>query len=194
MVQYPYDNRRVESGGANAFKVFIILAFILFIIAIATPVSGNGTSLNNEGAARECGNTTVGNANETVASIAYRCNTTTTTILARNPNLMDANSPVAGQLIVLNDNPPGTVAQAEGQAVSNTVVQPEIVQVPQQVPVTSYVVAPARAPFAYTVQPGDTLARLALAYGTSVDAILAANPGVITNPHQIYAGWQIWIP
>ena len=97
-------------------------------------------------------------------------------------------------MIVLDDSPLAAVAQAEGQAVSNTVVQPEIVQVPQQVPVTSYAVAPARAPFAYTVQRGDTLASLALTYGTSVDAILAANPGAITDPNRIYAGWEIWIP
>lgn len=199
MAQYPYDSRRVvESGGAGAFKVFIILAFILFIIAIATPVSGSRTALNSDGTARECGSATVGQTNETVASVAYRCNTTTTTILALNSNLIDANSPVGGQTLVLDDRPLLAVAQAQGQDVSNTVVQPEIVQVPVQipvqVPVTGNAVPAARTPFAYTVQPGDTLASLAIAYGTSVDAIMAANPGAITNPNRIYAGWQIWIP
>lgn len=194
MAQYPYDRRVESGGGANAFKVFIILAFILFIVAISTPTSGGRAAVNSESARRDCGTTTVGLANETVASVAYRCNTTTTNILASNPNLVNANSPVSGMTIVLDSSPLRAVAQAQGQAVSNTVVQPEIVQVPQQVPVTGYQVAPARAPFAYTVQPGDTLASLALTYGTSIDAILAANPGRITNPHQIYAGWEIWMP
>lgn len=194
MAQYPYDNRRIESGGANAFKVFFILAFILFIIAIANPASADSsTAFTSDGTGRECGSTTVGQPNETVASIAYRCNTTTSSILAMNPNLANANSPVGGVTVVLDDDPLPAVAQAQGQAVSNTVVQPEIVNVPPQVPVTGNATVSARAPFNYTVQPGDTLATLALTYGTSVEAIMAANPNIV-SPNVIYAGYALWIP
>lgn len=44
-----------------------------------------------------------------------------------------------------------------------------------------------------TVQPGDTLSQIAKANNTTVDAILAANPG-ITNPNLIQAGASLNIP
>ncbi|WP_324669852.1 LysM peptidoglycan-binding domain-containing protein [Geochorda subterranea] len=46
---------------------------------------------------------------------------------------------------------------------------------------------------AYTVQPGDTLFFIAQRFGTTVDAILAANPQ-ITNPSLIFPGQVICIP
>jgi LysM repeat protein len=45
----------------------------------------------------------------------------------------------------------------------------------------------------YTVRPGDTLAGIAFRCGTSVSAILAANPSVV-NPNRIFAGLRITIP
>jgi spore coat assembly protein SafA len=45
----------------------------------------------------------------------------------------------------------------------------------------------------YVVQPGDNLSELAQQYGTSVSAILAANPQ-ITNPSRIFVGERIYIP
>jgi LysM repeat protein len=44
----------------------------------------------------------------------------------------------------------------------------------------------------YTLRPGDNLTRIAARYGTSVDAILAANG--VANPNRIYAGQSILIP
>jgi len=44
----------------------------------------------------------------------------------------------------------------------------------------------------YTVQPGDTLWRMSLAYGSSVMAIAQAND--IPNPNLIYPGQQFCIP
>jgi phage tail protein X len=168
----------------------LILAFILFMVAIATPASGTNQSvLTSSERDRDCGGSTIAVAGETVASVAYRCNTTTTAILQQNPGLADANTVFAdGQTVLLNDDSPA-LASAQGQAVSNTVVQPEIVNLP----VTGGTV-PARAPFAYTVQRGDTLFTLARIYGTTVDAIMLANPGVIANPNWILAGSVIWIP
>ncbi|MFN0093828.1 MAG: LysM peptidoglycan-binding domain-containing protein [Dehalococcoidia bacterium] len=43
----------------------------------------------------------------------------------------------------------------------------------------------------YTVQPGDTLSGIATANGTTVEAILAANPGLTEN---LQIGQQIRIP
>ena len=46
--------------------------------------------------------------------------------------------------------------------------------------------------FYYTVQPGDTLFKIATSYGSTVYAITTANN--ITNPNLIYAGSVLWIP
>ncbi|MBN1963319.1 MAG: LysM peptidoglycan-binding domain-containing protein [Anaerolineae bacterium] len=57
-------------------------------------------------------------------------------------------------------------------------------------------VAPAAAQgsggFWYVVQVGDYLGRIAVTYGTTVQAIVAANG--IYNPSRIYPGQQLWIP
>jgi LysM repeat protein len=46
--------------------------------------------------------------------------------------------------------------------------------------------------FYYTVQPGDTLARIASRYGTTVAVLVAANN--LANPNIILVGQQLWIP
>lgn len=46
---------------------------------------------------------------------------------------------------------------------------------------------------AYIIQPGDNLYRIALRYGTTVEALQRSNP-YITNPHWIYAGNRLTIP
>jgi LysM repeat protein len=46
--------------------------------------------------------------------------------------------------------------------------------------------------FYYTVQPGDTLYKIATWYGSTVYAITTANN--IANPNLIYAGSTLWIP
>ena len=48
------------------------------------------------------------------------------------------------------------------------------------------------ADFDYTVQPGDTLAKLSRRYNTSISAIVAVNN--IANPNLIYVGQTIRIP
>lgn len=45
----------------------------------------------------------------------------------------------------------------------------------------------------YTIQPGDTLTSIAKQFGTTVPAILAANPK-IKDPNKIYAYDKIEIP
>ncbi len=50
----------------------------------------------------------------------------------------------------------------------------------------------AQEPVRYTVQPGDTLTRIAARFGTTVGAIVEANG--LTNPNLIYVGQVLVIP
>ena len=45
----------------------------------------------------------------------------------------------------------------------------------------------------HTVKPGDTLSALAAAYGTTVQAIAALNPGLIKDVSHIEVGWHLHI-
>ena len=47
--------------------------------------------------------------------------------------------------------------------------------------------------FYYTVQWGDSLSQIAVRYGTTMQAIMWANPWVV-NPNLIYAGTVLFIP
>ena len=47
--------------------------------------------------------------------------------------------------------------------------------------------------FFYVIQPGDTLAKIAARFGTTIGALLRANP-YIKNPDLIYAGRLLFIP
>ncbi|MEA4883963.1 MAG: LysM domain-containing protein [Clostridia bacterium] len=52
---------------------------------------------------------------------------------------------------------------------------------------------PAPCPgFIYVVQPGDTYYLIARRYGTTVDALIRANPGV--DPNRLYVGQRICVP
>lgn len=53
--------------------------------------------------------------------------------------------------------------------------------------------SPTRPATTYTVQPGETLSAIALRFGVTVDAILAANP-TIGDPASIQGGQVITIP
>ena len=50
----------------------------------------------------------------------------------------------------------------------------------------------------YTVQPGDTLAKIASAYGTTVERLVELNqetyPSLVTDPGAIEVGWKLEVP
>lgn len=106
---------------------------------------------------------------DTLSKIAERYGTTITAIVERNPQITDRNRVVAGTTIII---PAGsTVPETGGE--QGTGVAPET--------------------GVYTVQRGDTLASIARRFGTTVAALLQANPS-ITNRNQIWSGQQIIIP
>ena len=51
---------------------------------------------------------------------------------------------------------------------------------------------PGQNQIVHVVQPGENLFRISLRYGTTVDAIMAANG--LTDPNAVYAGQQLLIP
>ncbi|NLJ24639.1 MAG: LysM peptidoglycan-binding domain-containing protein [Firmicutes bacterium] len=85
-----------------------------------------------------------------------------------------------------------TVAAIEA---ANPGVNPNNLQIGQVICIP---VAPAPGPppvcpgFFYTIRPGDTLFELAQRFGTTVAAIIAANPGI--DPTRLVPGQQICIP
>jgi LysM repeat protein len=90
-----------------------------------------------------------------------------------------------------------SVAQVTITPVTSVPITPTIVTVPPTlvpVPTTTPPATPttASAPGTYTVKWGDWLNKIAAENGTTVQAILAVNPGL--NPNRIYPGQVINLP
>jgi len=147
------------------------LALLGFLIAPSTAL-GAGPAY----AQGSCGDTVTVVAGDTLTRIAARCGTTVPAILATNPMIENPNLIYVGQAIEI----PG------GQEATPTAT-------PSATPTSSPTPTPSPALATYVVQPGDTLTRIAQRFGTTVDAILAANP-TIENPNLIYVGQVIEIP
>jgi len=147
----------------GAALVGLSLLTLLFFPSRAVPAYAQGT----------CGDTVTVIAGDTLTRIAARCGTTIQAILAANPQITNPNLIYVGQVIEM----PG------GQAATPT----------QTTPTPTPTSTPSGTTTTYVVQPGDTLTRIAQRFGTTVQALLAANPQ-ITNPNLIYVGQVIEIP
>jgi LysM repeat protein len=83
--------------------------------------------------------------------------------------------------------------RAANNLTSNVIIVGQALQIPGAAPAAPTVAVPGGVPGGtYTVQRGDTLTGIAARYGTSVQAILAANPGIA--PNTIYVGQQLRMP
>jgi peptidoglycan endopeptidase LytF len=148
---------------------------------------------------------------DTLFTLANRFNTTVQAILQANPGL-DPNMLFVGQRICIPvPQPPpcqgffytivagdtlfgiaarfNTTVQAILQA--NPGLDPNRLFIGQQIciPVSQPPVCPG---ITYSVVAGDTLFSIARRFNVSVDAILAANPGL--DPNRLFIGQQICIP
>ena len=149
-------------------------------------------------------------AGDTLFALANRFGTTVEAILAANPGI-DPNRLTIGQRICIPVTAPPAcpgftyTIQAGDTLFSlaarfNTTVQ-AIINAnpgidPNRLAIGQRICIPVPAPecpgFIYTIQSGDTLFALAQRYGTTVQAILAANPGL--DPASLQVARRICIP
>lgn len=147
-------------------------------------------------------------------SLARRFNTTIEALIAANPGVSPTNLQI-GQTICIPVPPvpgpcPGgflytikagdtffSLAQRFGLAVeaivaANPGVNPDNLQIGQQVCIPAPPPSPPCPGRTYTIRPGDTFFGLARRFGITVRDLMAANPGV--DPHNLQVGQQICIP
>ena len=117
-------------------------------------------------------NTYVVKAGDTLGLIAVRFGVTIQAIAAAN-NLTNINIIYVGQVLII----PGGIAPTA---------------TPTATPTAGPTTPPPTGTISYVVQSGDTLGRIALRYGTTIQAIMSANG--LTNPNLIYVGQVLTIP
>lgn len=160
-------------------------------------------------------------AGDTYFALAQRFGTTVSAIAAANPGV-DPNRLQIGQQICIPVAPPGPpptpecpagtmpyiiqsgdtyfrLAQRFGTTVSaiaaaNPGVDPNRLRIGQQICIPGAPPTPEcpEGTTPYIIQSGDTFVRLAQRFGTTVSAIIAANPGV--DPNRLRIGQRICIP
>lgn len=117
-------------------------------------------------------------AGETLRSIAALYGMSVDALAAQN-NITDVNTIYVGQVLTIN---PGTAPTSTNAPSTSTPVPVVAAQAPAGEP-TNVV---------YVVQSGDTLFRIAMRYGVSVNDLASANG--ITDPTVIYVGQQLIVP
>ena len=152
-------------------------------------------------------------AGDTFFTLAQRFGTTVQAIQQANPGVNPNNLQIGQVICIPQDGAPscpngflytiragdtfftlaqrfGTTVQAIQQA--NPGVNPNNLQIGQQICIPSTPAPDCPNGFLYTIQAGDTFFTLAQRFGTTVQAIQQANPGV--NPNNLQIGQQICIP
>jgi LysM repeat protein len=77
-------------------------------------------------------------------------------------------------------------------AAANGIVNPDLIYVGQSLTIPAEVPSEPTGERIHVVQPGENLFRIALKYGTTVEAIAVANG--ISDVHIIYSGQSLVIP
>jgi lipoprotein-anchoring transpeptidase ErfK/SrfK len=126
---------------------------------------------------------------DTLGEIAKMCNTTIPRLLYENPIITNKGIIYPGQKVYLPNvtNPVEEEADPDAEAAA----PPIPVTGDQPTEAAEQVDAAERQ--VYRVLRGDTLAKIAGRFDTSVEMLLLANPA-ITNPNRIYVNQEILIP
>lgn len=117
---------------------------------------------------------------ETLYGIAHRYNVTVDQLKLWNPPVADGIRP--GQKLIVSDPGNGTSPLASPQTGSPA---PTVAPTPGDTPAPTGTIR-------YTIHDGESLYRIAVNHATTVDRILAINPGLDRNNYQ--AGTEIFIP
>ncbi len=154
---------------------------------------------------------------DTLAGIASRLGLVLEDLLAANPGL-DPQTLRAGQSIKLPQStepppaatvPPSTATRASGSATARPATEtpapaatepppteappsPTTEPAPQDTPAPGATATPSSVGQTYTVEEGDFPASIAEKFGITLEALLAANPGI--NPTDMHIGDVIVIP
>lgn len=185
-------------------RLFTIAAFALAALGFYRPVYA------------ACGDSYTVVRGDTLRAIATRCGTTVSALLRANPQIKDKNLIYPGQKLAL----PGALLPGKdgidiyilqrgdtlnklANRFATTVnrlleLNPDIkdanvVYEGQRLSVPSAQNPDPGSQGEYVVQRGDTLSKIARRFGTTVQALLKANPS-ITNPNRIYPGQKLVIP
>ncbi len=191
----------------KTLQLFLLMAVILSSLAAAPAAYASSA----------CGNSVTVVSGDTLRKIADRCGTTVAGLLKANPWLGSGNLIYPGQVLIL----PGALIYGTGGyntyyvalgdtlkslaarfgttvdvllSLNPSITNPNVIYEGQKLTVPAGGGSPPPpVTQIYTVQRGDTLRIIAARFGTTVDALLRANPQ-ITNPNLIYVGQVISIP
>jgi LysM repeat protein len=148
-------------------QIFIAILIVITSIVVPQNVLAGGV----------CGGTYIVEKGETFSSIAAKCGTTVSIIMAANPGVSEPLK--TGQAI----NVPGlTYSAPTGPITDNTSSNNNA---------SSY--GPVTYTNTYLVKVGDTFSSIAARYGVSVNALWAANP-YIWDINYIFVGQSIYVP
>ncbi len=147
-----------------------------------------------QGAAQPGGGSTYAvRSGDTLAGIASRFGVSLEDLRAANPNI-DAASLTVGQSIRLpqDASPPAAGASTPEAAPTSAPPPPADTPTTAPAPAARATSAPQTGATTYTVQQGDYPATIAAKFGITVEALLAANPGI--NPTGLHIGDVLNIP
>jgi len=145
------------------------------------------------------GSTYTVKSGDTLAGIASRFGVSLEDLRAANANI-DASSLSVGQTIRLpqDASPPAAGATSEPPPPEPPTAVPPTVGIantplpPENTPVPAPTATTASLGQTYTVQQGDIPVSIAAKFGITVEALLAANPGI--NPNNLHIGDVLVIP
>ncbi len=163
-------------------RLFLIIAAIAVIVAAGVAAGP---------AHAQQGRTYIVQPGDSLFAIADRFNVSVSELATIN-KIYDVNSVFVGQVLVLPASLPAGFGT--GGAVTNPVTQPPArpVAQPPVIAQPGVTVTTVTTYSSYTVQPGDFLTGIAARFGTTAQAILAANP--ILDPNVVYVGQRLIIP
>ena len=152
-------------------------------------------------------------AGDTLYSIGQMFNVSVQALIAANPGI-DPNNLQIGQVICIPVRPvppcpggfyytirPGDTLYSIGQMfnvsvqaliAANPGIDPNNLQIGQVICIPVRPVPPCPGGFYYTIRPGDTLYSIGQMFNVSVQALIAANPGI--DPNNLQIGQVICIP